>query len=332
LRATLPGSLVPLFPCQGGTELGCTAKHDSGKDVRIFDIREIPDILPDMTTQRKVRRLPVVRWLLLPTAVLLLPVAPSLDAGGSASDPRVIDKWIANLDSKDFETRQRATRDVLALKEAALEPLKRALRLPKKDLVFKARVEKLLGQLALFEREGPAVNGLRIFLLASNDTLRLGEEMILITTLVNVSTKDLFIPVVSRPSGNDFTLAINLHCLLLTDQLQGSIAKQQARPVPQIIRLPAKDSIEFRTAVTLGRSATRAGDKTGLVLALGEGFLELPTSESHRLRIIHTGPMIERDVLRKLVRNRQGFKGFNGLWCGTVRSNDVVVSVGAEKK
>ena len=283
-----------------------------------------------MGTQRKARRLPVVRWLLLPAAALLLPVGSNLDAGGGASDSTVIVKWIANLDSKDFETRQRATRDVLALKEAALEPLKKALRLPNKELVFKARVEKLLSQLALFEREGPAVNGLRISLLASNDTLRVGEEMMLITTLVNVSNKDLFIAVGSRTSGNDFTLAINLHCLLVTDQLQGSIAKQQARPVPQIIRLPAKDSIEFRTVVTLGRSGTRASDKVGLVLGFGEGFLELPTSGSHRLRIIHTGPTIDRDLLRKLAR--QGLNRLGPLWSGIVRSNDVVVSVASEKK
>lgn len=270
-----------------------------------------------------------MRWLLLPTAALLLPAGLHLDAGGSALlDPAVVDKWVANLESKDFETRQRATRDLLALKEGALEPLKKALR-PNKDLVFKARVEKLLNQLALFEREGPAVNGLRMLLLASNDTLRVGEDMVLVTTLVNVSNKGLLIPVGLRNSGDDLTLALNLHCLLGTDQLQGSIAKQKARPVPRIIRLPAKDFMEIRTVVTLGRSPTRTGAKVGLVLGFGEGFLELPAAGSHRLRIIHTAPTIDPDVLRRLVRTRQEF---NGLWSGTVRSNDVVVSVASETK
>src|SRR5262249_54356683 len=111
---------------------------------------------------------------LIAVASLLAAVGPYADAGKPAPTSLEIEKWITDLASDNFGTRDRATKQLRALKEGAIEPLKDALCLPKKDLEFVRRVQSLLDELIMFERDGETVNGLRLFLAASNDTLRVG--------------------------------------------------------------------------------------------------------------------------------------------------------------
>lgn len=164
-----------------------------------------------------------------------------------------IEKWIKDLDSRDFRTRERASEELLTLREQAVEPLKKAVASQKLTLEATLRVKKLLRQIAVYDFDGEAVHGLRLFLSASKDTIRTGDELILVTILTNESDKDLFVPIGLRPTGNDFARGSNLRCL--SDKLYepdfGLGDEQKKLPPAGSTILRAKTSITYRSVATL---------------------------------------------------------------------------------
>jgi hypothetical protein len=253
---------------------------------------------------------------------ILVTVVAHLVAAQTDPDEAVVNRWIPDLDSAHFQIRERAAKKLFSLQERAIDPLKKALQIPNKDLEFRRRVEMLLREVKVFERAGEPENGLRMNLQASNDTLKVGDQMTLRTTLINLSEKDLVIQV-------RWHFVRGLHSI--TNQLHiPDFYREEIKRKPRPVTLPANESTTFTTVVTL-RRFERQKNMVGLELGDGEGFLDLLANGSNRLRMIHT-VNIDEATLREFSRERQRglFKKSAELWSGTVRSNDVVIYVAAD--
>jgi len=99
-------------------------------------------------------------------AALLACIVPGTYAKNGTPTSAAVARWIADLDSTHFKTRERASKELLALKEAALEPLKDALRNTKRTLEQRRRIERLLSEVRVYGREGEPYKGLRLVLRA----------------------------------------------------------------------------------------------------------------------------------------------------------------------
>src|SRR5262245_35125228 len=110
------------------------------------------------------------------------PVAPD-----AATEAR-IEKLIADLDSPRFPPRERAMRELVALEQAALGPLKKALRSPP-SAEFECRARAILRTLAIYEPGGEVVGGLKLRLTADRTAVKAGETVTFTTTLCNMTDR-----------------------------------------------------------------------------------------------------------------------------------------------
>jgi hypothetical protein len=263
-----------------------------------------------------------LRNLILLLTILTLALVAKSSPGQSGQSPTDVKKWIADLDSDKFATRQRASNALRALKLDALTPLEEALKEPGGSLERCRRVQRLIGEIKVFERDGEPVSGLRLTLMASNDTLGIGEQMTLRTTLTNVGKDKLHIRTGCQIAGDDFIDGGNLHCL--SDYLQApEVLKGRPARGREFVTLPPGASVQFLTSVTLRKS----GQKDGLELDIGFGasVLELPAKGSIRLRVIHS-VVLDAETLRLFAVD----PALRKAWTGTVRSNDVDVKLIAD--
>ena len=227
-----------------------------------------------------------------PASLVVVLLTPILCVAQSADKSKVAERLISELDSLQFETREHARKELLKLREAALDSLKDAMKTTPKNLEHRRRIEAILGELAVYEREGKSVGGLRLRLNASNDTLRVGDQMTLIATLTNESKSAMSIRVGAK-SADGWILDRGPTLHYLTDQLYGpELPKFGDKRKPSSTSLRAGQSLTFTTVVTLRRTA---GKKYFLAMqnSFGESFLELPAAAIVRLRMVHDFGMEE---------------------------------------
>jgi hypothetical protein len=263
------------------------------------------------------------QWFSL-AVILLLSTTPGISVAQSNIDQAKLKEWIRDLDSSKFTTRERARQELLALGENALDPLKEALKEPDLELVQRRRLEKVLDELKVFERDGDAVHGLRLSLTASNDTLKIGDQMTLLTTLTNTGKNNLFIRVGGSQYYSDFTNGRTVHGFadgLFVPQLPKPDAKRKL--LSRVI--PPGTSVAYKTLVAL-QDGFEKKDTFTLISGVEETPLELPNKGPVRLRMVFTVEM--DDAILEYFSNRRRFGEISPstiLWTGTVRSNDVEV-------
>jgi hypothetical protein len=235
-----------------------------------------------------------------------------------------IAKLIEALDADEFEERERATRELLALKGAAIEPLRKALAM-RRSLELTRRAQRILDALAIHEPGGAVVNGLKVRLSADRTKVKAGEAVTLTTTLCNMTDTRLNVMVGHTTCGNYF------ECGLALRRAQPVPGKPAAEVEPKCrvgycgtgagpiyVTLPPKSVVRFHTPMTPAPQPN--------VYALGKlkHFTIEGTREAGALRMVLSNapgqfpppPNSKGAGVRPTDENAP-------FWSGTIRSNDV---------
>lgn len=227
----------------------------------------------------------------------------------AAAQPAKVKDWIKDLDSANYATREKAAKNLLALREDAVEPLQEALKAPPKNLEYKRRLQSLLHQASEYSRDGEPVNGLRLMLQTSNDTLMVGDSMTLLTTVSNVSDKPLMVVVGGFSNGN------LLHSI--GDRICAARDKTGKGSRMTTITMPSGGTLVYQTFITLENDS-----KGNYFLDCGQDArgakFTLPVEPTGRLRVVHSVEPGNYDL--RVVRF--GEKKETQAWHGKVRSND----------
>jgi hypothetical protein len=241
-----------------------------------------------------------------------------------------IAKLLADLDSPKFPLRERATRELLALEQAAFEPLKKAMAAPP-SAEFEHRARAILQTLVIYEPGGEVVNGLKLRLTADRTMVKIGERVMLTTMLANMTDRPMNIQYGYSTCGNYFACGSTLRQPL---RLFG--AEWEASPQwkvgfcgtgagPLFVTVAPRSMFVYQTPAA---ALIQKDGKT--VLALGQsGYMALDTwGGTHRLRMELTlTPEHARD---RGFRNGSGIRPANEqapFWSGIVRSNEIMLTV-----
>jgi hypothetical protein len=269
-------------------------------------------------------------------AVTLFAAAPPLPITGqqSAAPARAtaeqVARLIADLDSSRFVLRERATRELLALKAQAVGPLRKALG-QGGSVEFVRRASAILDSLAVYLPGGEAVNGLKLRLTADRDTVRMGETVKLTTALCNMTDKPLNVYIGYTYCGTYLECGSALHraAPAVKGKELGEVAPQckvgfcGTGAGPMYVTVPPKGLVTFQTPVTAvemnGKDAYALGKRRFFVLESAGGI--------DAVRMVLTATPAD-NVLRgsKGVAVRPADEHAPS-WTGAVRSNDVQIKV-----
>src|SRR5262245_29526492 len=142
-------------------------------------------------------------------AAFLLVRAQGPQGEAKKATAKEIARLIDDLDANDFGTRERATKELLALEGQALEPLKKALA-GNRSPEFTARARNILRSLAIHEPGGEAVNGLKIRLTADRESAKPGDPVKLVMSLCNMTDREMNVHVGYSTCGNYFACGATL--------------------------------------------------------------------------------------------------------------------------
>jgi hypothetical protein len=234
---------------------------------------------------------------------------------------------IEALDASGFAQRERASRELLALEGAAIEPLRQALA-KGRGLEFTRRARAILDSLAIFEPGGIVVNGLKLRLSADRAAVKAGETVQLTTTLCNMTAKPLNVKVGYTTSGNYFECGAALRRALAAQgkpaaevepKCQAGFCGTGAGPI--YVTLPPKSVLSFQTQAALAKNqavyalgknkyftieGTRGSDDVRMVLSI--------TAGEHQPR--PSRPNLKGSGIRPTDEDAP-------FWNGSIRSNDV---------
>jgi hypothetical protein len=279
-------------------------------------------------------------WLgagLLAVGLPLTAAQQPLNPTGAATEAR-IKKLLDDLDSPRFAVRERATKEVLAMQERALGPLKRALASPR-SAEFAQRARGILRQLAIYEPGGAVVGGLKLRLTADRDTIKPGEAVTLTTTLCNLTDKPLTVQVGFSTCGNYFACGSTVRRVVpagpkdkgpkeLVPDPQFGVCATGARLM--FATIPPKGLVSYEVTAPI----LRKGEKTFLSLsgglsAPGYFLLEAPAGSTHTLRMaLEIAPEDNIPLEQALdPKNARPPQPPPGHWSGKIRSNDVQVRI-----
>jgi hypothetical protein len=238
---------------------------------------------------------------------------------------------IESLDAASFAERERATRDLLALQGAALEPLHKALA-SGRALEFRRRAQSILNALAIHEPGGEVVNGLKLRLTADRAAVKPGESIKLTTTLCNMTDRPLNVLVGYTTCGNYLECGSALRCVK-PGALQATAEVEPKCQVgfcgtgagPIYLTVPAKSVVSFETQAVLGSQPpayTLGATKYFTVAAT-------PGADVFRMTLSATTGHSPRPANpnQKGVGVRPADEDAP-FWSGTVRSNDVRIVAG----
>ncbi len=262
------------------------------------------------------------------TALTLL-VAPAMGQQPNPApkaDPARIAGLIESLDSPVYVERERATRELIALQEAALEPLHK-VQTAGRNLELVCRVRKILDDLAIYEPGGEIVSGLKLRLTADRDRVKPGDPVTLTTTLCNMTGKPLNVLLGHTTCGN------YLECGAALRRAQAVPGRPTAEFEPKCqvgfcgtgagpiyLTVPAKSVARFtmqatldpqRTGYALGKDkyfvldSTRGADALVIVLSVAPGHPPRPANPGQKGAGIRP---TDEDA---------------PFWSGIVRSNEV---------
>lgn len=223
-----------------------------------------------------------------------------------------ITRLIDDLDSARFAIREQAARDLFALEERAVEPLKKALS-EKRSLEFDLRARRLLRKLAIYEPGGgEVVNGLRLRLTMDRDSLRQSQVLHLTTMIANLSPQPMRICMGPTPIFNEWENGGKLQ------RLEGEKAVEPRWHVALNVTGPVafqtlapKSFFEFKTRVVF--LLRQRGDA---FLGFGYTTFDVPQEGVAALRLCYQMPV-----------NTSGAKGEPPVWTGTAHSNTVQIKL-----
>ena len=243
-----------------------------------------------------------------------------------------IARLIDALDSAKYGERERATRDLLAVEGAAIEPIREALG-KGRSVEFTRRANAILDALAIYELGGEVVNGLKVRLTADRATIKVGETVKWTTILCNMTDKPLNVMVGYTTCGNYFECG---SALRRTNSVPGKPA-DDVEPKCQVefcgtgagpiyLTLAPKHIFKYETRAVL---AQNADGKTVYLLGNDKYFTIDGTHGTDSIRMILTmapgghsprpaRPNAKGAGIRPADENAP-------FWTGAVRSNDVPI-------
>jgi hypothetical protein len=254
-------------------------------------------------------------------------------APAEPADARIA-RLIADLDSKRFAVRERATRELMALKAEAIEPLEKALGQASSVEVLR-RIRAILETLAIYQPGGDVVDGLKLRLTADRAAVKMGETVNLRTVLCNMTEKPLNVYIGYTYCGTYFECGSALHRAapvvkgkLLSDtpaRCEVGFCGTGAGPI--YVTVQPKSLVGFHTPATL----MEKNGKKGYALGKGRFFFLDSAGGDEAVRMVLT--VTPGDNVRRPAR--PGLKG-SGIrpakedalfWTGTLRSNDVRIKL-----
>jgi hypothetical protein len=254
----------------------------------------------------------------------------------TSTGPKELDRLIDDLDSPSFRVREAASKQLLALEAKAVEPLRRAAA-GGKSLELVARAQQLLRKLAIFEPGGKVVSGLKLVLKADREAVKLGDTLILTTSLCNMTDKDMNVMVALSDLPHNFAGGGALRNVVPPAGGKGAAAEMDLHLIESgglgaEVRLhgihrtvPARSAVMYNTHATLMR---QNGDLRYHLADKAVAYLKVSDKGEHTLRMVFEGmtPRPDDPVrgIRLSVPEIIG-TGTARFWEGTVRSNDVRV-------
>lgn len=243
----------------------------------------------------------------------------------SNPDESQLARLIADLDHEDFQRREQANDELLALGEAARAPLARALAgTPSAEL--RLRADRILSQLNSQRLAG----SLKLELKTARVKIKVGDKFKLMSTIHNTTAEDINLYVGFNPKGVYFECGSSLTRLLDDSKSEVAATFRLIAPCyhvmgPIFMTLAPKSKLEYDMPAKLERRKDEL-----LVLNLGaNGYYQLAAPEQGRfqLRLVHI--VTERNIMEtgfnrgeRRPRNEQA-----RFWTGELRSNDVEIEV-----
>jgi hypothetical protein len=249
-------------------------------------------------------------------------------------DPARIANLIKTLDSPRFIERDRATRELVALEEAALEPLHKSLTRGR-SVEFVRRAQSILQALEIYEPGGEMVNGLKVRLTADHATVKSGETVTITTTLCNMTSKPMNVRVGYTTCGNYFECGAILHRTApnpskglaeIAANCQVGFCGTGTGPI--FVTLPPKSATKYETPAT---PIQQPGGKTVYALGVCKYFHMESTTGSDEMRMVlsvepaeNTPRPVRPDMKGVGIRPTDEDAPF---WHGAVRSNHLKFKV-----
>ena len=263
-----------------------------------------------------------------------------------APDPTVkIDPLIVQLDSEQFETREAAFKQLVAIGTPAVPAVRKALEVRNDSPELAAKARRFL---ELFDGGGETVNGLKITLKADKATLKPGEAITFTALLANMTDKPLKVYVGYSTSGVRFESGAAFRRLELVQE--GGLEK--LKPHEPVWRVgfcgtgayPLFETIPALSTKTYACESVfdqRPWDSKGRLeqapqnpgFSLGkERHCHMPTTASNTHRL---GLYLKAEDADYRTRGFRGIKGDDkpnpkdpslGEWTGEIRSNEVNIT------
>lgn len=285
--------------------------------------------------------------------MIVLFVVTRIDSQCShCSEPAAAATPIEQLESDDFDMREKATAFLMKLRKDEIEPLKKAMteKTEKHSKDFMARANRIVD---FIEGGGEIVNGLKIKLAANKDTVKSGDRVMFAATAYNTTNKPMNL-VVGSFSDNGVQQATEIG--LKGGDFYRVLRVQEENGEQKELELKAKSyrymwgeylmhSIVITVApyeclalsVEAKFSASDAPDpKSKLERAASYSFgldshsgaTLLVPAEDHRIRIVfsnsETPQLNDKDLHLESVSGGAGDPKA-AIWIGTVRSNDLCI-------
>jgi len=256
-----------------------------------------------------------------------------LDAQPNVSEERLA-RLIAELDSKQFETRRQAHEALLKIGKPAVEPLKKA-RAANPSLEVLLRIKAILRKLAVRADAGPAVGDLQVRLVADRKSIKLGEPVEFTVTLYNLSDEDQNVGIGYSHHGNDFACGWAFRRLVAgPDSEDAEIPCKclawtcDTGAEPLFVTVPAEGHVEYIVSAQVmnlreyGLSGFFFGDDTR-----GYYLLGAQTGRRHRIQVHLDSGAYRFTSARDEIRSSDAANAKARLWCGTIHSNEVHIQI-----
>ncbi|MDX1564193.1 MAG: hypothetical protein R3236_02250 [Phycisphaeraceae bacterium] len=287
-------------------------------------------------------------WMTLIMVLTLGPAfalaSPVATAGEVAREdvpmPETVQNLVADLEDEEYAVRQRATEKLAKLGPKGLG-LIRDFHAAATDPEVRNRLQQVIQ--AIENREQPGgevVDGIRLGVKASQETIRPGETVTIETFMTNTTNHLIQIQVGYTPTGNYFESGSALHQLatrLEAGHPEGKVVKEWKRATPQVMvcgtgaraiykTLRPGQTVTYSCPVTYhqlkNRTAARLMERSREVLnALQVG------PRGHWQIVIGQGGVIQLRMQHHISPPREPRKTQIHEWAGTVTSNTIELTV-----
>lgn len=201
-------------------------------------------------------------WIMLAAALACTGVRVGTTAEPHAKrvtvDKEQIQQLITQLEAKEEPQREAAARELTALGEVAIGPLRQAYQ-RNTGSEFRARAQKVLNSLI-----GPTVAGLALSLRADRQKLKLGEEVVFTVTFWNYTAKPLNVRW-GRQYGKQSTDLTEGLCGVAAEGKEQVIGQAARIGLPLPENVPARAVLQTLTPLSGSRARLHAKYLAGIV-------------------------------------------------------------------